>query len=335
MGGGLGLSIHAPFRIATDRTLVSMPETQIGFFPDVGASFFLPRLEGFVGTYLALTSTSLRGLDAYFTGIATHYTHHSMLSSLTARLSELEFKDYDSLQTRLALVDSTIEEFNTGIPHDEAREISGRKREAIDRCFRFRSVEEIMQALSEEETKGEKDWAASTLAQLRKRSPTSLKVALKQMRIGLRWNISEAFQREFHIANHFLTHPDFPAGVSARLLHKPPTIPTWCPSTLEAVREEDVDKFFLVAGQERLRLVGEDVRWKEYPARFGLPSEADILRVVEQVKTLPSGKKSKAEQVHKAIAARTKGKIGVSMKVDEVLQRKCIMDEDGELREKI
>lgn len=64
MGGGIGLSVHAPFRIATERTVAAMPETKIGFFPDVGASYFLPRLDGCIGTYLALTSETLRGVQA-------------------------------------------------------------------------------------------------------------------------------------------------------------------------------------------------------------------------------------------------------------------------------
>ncbi|KAF4954838.1 hypothetical protein F66182_18388, partial [Fusarium sp. NRRL 66182] len=100
MGGGVGLSVHAPFRIATERTLFAMPETTIGFFPDVGGSFFLPRLDGEIGTYLALTSERLNGVQAFYTGIATHYVDSSVLSNLTNRLAELVFKDYANLQER-------------------------------------------------------------------------------------------------------------------------------------------------------------------------------------------------------------------------------------------
>src|SRR5450432_185982 len=97
MGGGVGLSVHAPFRIATERTLFAMPETTIGFFPDVGASFFLPRMPGSVGTYLALTSEKLRGVNVFYAGVATHYIHSTSLPSLERRLAELRFKDYEKL----------------------------------------------------------------------------------------------------------------------------------------------------------------------------------------------------------------------------------------------
>src|SRR6266487_6143992 len=79
MGGGVGLSVHAPFRIATEKTLFAMPETTIGFFPDVGASFFLPRMPGAVGTYLALTSEKLKGVNVFYSGVATHYLHSTSL----------------------------------------------------------------------------------------------------------------------------------------------------------------------------------------------------------------------------------------------------------------
>jgi 3-hydroxyisobutyryl-CoA hydrolase len=119
MGGGVGLSLHAPFRIATENTVFAMPETTIGFFPDVGASFFLPRMDGQLGAYCALTSEQLKGPSVFYAGIATHYIHSSSLPDLEARLAELEFKDYDSLKKRYETINSTIEEFCTGLPHDQ------------------------------------------------------------------------------------------------------------------------------------------------------------------------------------------------------------------------
>src|SRR4051812_43002626 len=113
--------------------MFSMPETTIGFFPDVGASFFLPRMDGYLGTYLALTSERLMGVQAYWAGVATHYLHSSSLADLEARLSELKFNDYDDLQKRLRLVNSTVEEFVTGLPPNETFVLSGETRRAIDR----------------------------------------------------------------------------------------------------------------------------------------------------------------------------------------------------------
>lgn len=336
MGGGVGLCVHAPFRIATDRTRFAMPETSIGFFPDVGASFFLPRLEGSIGTYLGLTSKQLSGVDTYYTGLATHYIHHTTLPSLTARLGELEFKDYESLSRRLSLINDTIEEFSSSLPHGQPMGIAGEKREAIDRCFSHDSMEGIIEALEAEKQGALKSWAETTLGQLFERSPTSLKVTLRQMIVGKRWNISEAFQREFHLATRVLAHPDFVAGVSARLLTKPPTKPQWNPSSLEAVPASDVDDFFLVQGQERLPLIGDDARWTEYPTSFGLPVENDVKAAVKDVHDDMSKKKKQQPQQHQQHSKNTDiarvqavfrkrygGKVGVAEKVKDVLERKC------------
>ncbi|KAL8947999.1 MAG: hypothetical protein Q9222_005781, partial [Ikaeria aurantiellina] len=263
MGGGVGLSVHAPIRIATENTNFAMPETGIGFFPDVGGSFFLPRLEGYLGTYLALTSSSLKGVQALYAGVASHYIDSSVLGNLTARLAELVFKDYDNLPTRLRVIDRTIEEFNTGLPVDEPIEIAGNMRLAIDYCFRHDTVEGIVSALEQEKGSDNtppqiKEWAQQTLDKLSEKSPTSLKVALRALRLGLSWDTAETFQREYHIASKFMEHPDFVNGVSARLIHKPATKAVWEPSTLEAVTAEDVEAFFRIEeGEEQLRLLSQ------------------------------------------------------------------------------
>ena len=248
MGGGVGLSVHAPFRIATERTVFGMPETSIGFFPDVGGSFFLPRLEGNIGTYLALTSAQLRGVQAYWTGVATHYIHSSALSSLTARLGELVFKDYDSQEKRWQSIDATIEEFSSGVPHDEPALFKGAMREAVDRCFQYNTVEEILAALHKEAKENSEEslrqWAEATTKTIHEKSPTSLKVTLRQMRIGRQWNIANTFQHEYTIAANFMEYPDFVNGVSAKLIHKPATKPVWNPPRLEEVQNSDVDRFF-------------------------------------------------------------------------------------------
>ncbi|KAL8988149.1 MAG: hypothetical protein Q9177_002729, partial [Variospora cf. flavescens] len=150
MGGGVGLSVHAPIRIATENTVFAMPETGIGFFPDVGGSFFLPRLEGRLGTYLALTSSTLKGVQALYAGVATHYIDSSVLANLTARLGELVFKDYSDLRSRLLTISRTIEEFNTGLPPASPPLLAGDIRMAIDRCFEPSSIEAIISALERE-----------------------------------------------------------------------------------------------------------------------------------------------------------------------------------------
>ncbi|PYH93674.1 ClpP/crotonase [Aspergillus ellipticus CBS 707.79] len=325
MGGGVGLSVHAPFRVATERTVFAMPETTIGFFPDVGGSFFLPRLDGELGTYLALTSERLYGVQALYAGVATHYMHSSVLANLTARLSELVFRDHSSLESRLALVNRTMAEFSLGVPpvREEPIRLAGSLRNAIDRCFRHSTVEEIVKALENETEK--KKWAEKTLETLTARSPTSLKVTLRQMRLGKQWTIDETFQREHAIASKFMQHPDFVEGVKARLMSKPPRQASWQPATLEEVTTEIVDEFFsLPDGQQRLPLLRRNghYNYKYYPHAFGLPTEWQIEKLVR------GDTSAKGFNVQEFVD-RWGGKDGVREKVAEVLARRTVRTPEG------
>ncbi|KAL6721825.1 3-hydroxyisobutyryl-CoA hydrolase [Lecanora helva] len=333
MGGGVGLSVHAPIRIATERTVFAMPETTIGFFPDVGGSFFLPRLEGYIGTYLALTSERLMGVNAFYAGIATHYIDSATLPSLTSRLAELEFKDYEDMHSRLATINATIAEFDSGLPHNEPMLLAGSLRSAIDRCFSPNSVEEIISTL-EHETKSSdnpaeiKTWATKTLKTLSERSPTSLKVTLMALREGRNWNIAEAFQREYIIAGHFMSHPDFQSGVSARLIHKPASTPVWSPPKLSDIGEESVRAFFKAPeGQQGIPLFGEEMGkrpYKEYPFRMGLVREEEIEELVRQGGW-------KGNTLVRKFQDESGGRRGVREKVEEVVGRCCGVGGDGEL----
>lgn len=321
----MGLSVHAPIRIATERTVVAMPETTIGFFPDVGASFFLPRLDGYVGTYLALTSERLNGVNAYYTGIATHYIDSSSLPGLTARLGELEFKDYNSNDTRLKVINITIEEFSSGIPYNEPMLIAGEIRRAIDRCFQHDHMEQIIKALEDERGKTA-DWARQTRRTILERCPFSLKLTLKHMRQGRAQNISETFERDYSIASHFMTRPDFASGVSARLIDKPPRAPTWDPQMVEDVRDQNVDSYFRREGQERLGLSGD----LSYSVQLGLPGEGEVKKAVVE-----GMEYSEADAARKIVVAKMmreqRGRPGVKEKVEEILDRKCGVGSRGEL----
>lgn len=336
MGGGVGLSVHAPFRIATEKTVFAMPETTIGFFPDVGGSFFLPRLDGEVGTYLALTSERLLGVQAFYAGIATHYLDSSVLPQLTTRLSELVFEDSATLSQRLQLINSTIAEFTNSLPSPDSYEaakygnIVGSLREAIDRTFKYDTVEDILSALRREaESADEKlaEWANATQKTIALRSPTSLRVTLRQLREGKGWNISETFVREHRIAATFMEHPDFVEGVSARLINRPPTKPQWKPATLAEVSSADVDKFFEIpSAEDALTLVTPqqdalDQTYREYPhAVFALPSESAIKDVVRSYGR--AGSKKVTDEVVKKWA----NKPGVREKVQDVLARNTVSD---------
>ncbi|KAG6033126.1 hypothetical protein E4U41_006998 [Claviceps citrina] len=324
MGGGVGLSIHAPFRIATERTVFAMPETTIGFFPDVGASFFLPRMNGAVGTYLALTSDRLTGPSVFYSGVATHYLHSTSLPDLEARLAELRFRDEDALPRRLAIINDTLEEFCTGLPYDQPMQLGGAVRQAIDRCFSKNNVADILGALTEERGETE-EWAQKTLATLQKRSPTAVHVALRQMRVGGKWDIAEAFRKEYQMASKFMQHPDFTEGVTALLVRKEE--PRWQYQSLDAIpaRENVAKPFFDFENGQPLQLL-TDRTYSDYPhQRLGVPTEKEIKAVV-------SGNSYTPQEVSRAVVASRNGRQGIADVVNEIISRKTTVDEHGKAK---
>ncbi|KAK3109697.1 3-hydroxyisobutyryl-CoA hydrolase [Teratosphaeriaceae sp. CCFEE 6253] len=341
MGGGVGLSLHAPFRIATENTVMAMPETTIGFFPDVGASFFLPRMDGSVGTYLALTSEQLKGVDVFWAGVATHYLHSSSLPDLEARLAELRFADYASLPDRLKVVDSTIEEFCTGVPHDRHPRdsiVGGNTRAAIDYVFQpantTQQILDSLQGLAEggNAPQDVQDWAVKTRKTIMSRSPTSVHVTVRQLKEGAGWDIAQTFRMENRIAGRFMEHPDFVEGVSALLINKPKTTPQWSPANLEDVDDETVDAFFARSdGEEDLEFLpsaSRDAAYTAYPhAWAGLPREADVeVAVTRRRDATEAG-------VVGDFVERQGGKMGVKEKVEEILERKAeVVGGEGRLR---
>lgn len=340
MGGGVGLSINAPFRIATENTVFAMPETTIGFFPDVGASFFLPRMDGELGMYLALTSEQLKGVNVFYAGVATHYLHSSSLPDLEARLAELEFKDYDSAEHRVRVVNDTIEEFCTGLPHDQpiSAPVAGNVRKAIDYCFHSNRqdvdacLKEVasFSAMNPEEPGAEEisKWAQKTLKTIKQRSPTSVKVTYRQLRNSKQWSIAETFVREHGMASRFMEHPDFVEGVTALLVDKPKRTPNWSPNELNEVTEATVDEFFPSPDKIAMELMvsgkGADYAEPPYAHFLGLPTEKEIEGAIQH-----QGMTSK-EQVVEAFVSKFNGKQGVAEKVNEVLERRT-KEEGGRL----
>ncbi|KAF2490090.1 ClpP/crotonase [Lophium mytilinum] len=320
MGGGVGLSVHAPFRIATENTLFAMPETTIGFFPDVGASFFLPRMDGEMGTYLALTSEQLKGVDVFYHGVATHYIDSASLPDLEARLAELVFADHLSLQERYRIVDATIEEYCTGLPTDRAA-ISGKLREAVDLCFSddHLNIKEVFAALAAVEKASDPvlaNWAKKTSETMHTRSPTSVLVTLQQMRVGRSWNIAEAFQNEYNIAAKFMAHDDFVEGVTARLIRRIKERPQWKPNTFDQVSADQVADFFRRPASLPLINHGDGSFYKEYPHEWlSLPRERDVRKVVTK------GELKTANEIVNHFVERRNGKQGVREKVTEILER--------------
>ncbi|KAJ2778841.1 3-hydroxyisobutyryl-CoA hydrolase [Coemansia javaensis] len=316
MGGGVGLSVHAPFRVATEATVFSMPETRIGFVPDVGATFFLPRLDGQTGTYLGLTGQRLRGRDLLYAGIATHYVPSERLPLLEQRLQGVGTSDY-------AVVNDAIEEF-AAQPEDAPIEYSlAGVRGCIDRCFQHNTVEAIVDALRDEASGAEHAaWAQATLDALARMSPSSLKLTLEQLRKGRQLNIQQAFALELRLAEARLASHDMHEGIDALLVRKTDDA-RWDPPTLAAADMAQLyEQYFGTAGSYRPRFVHEGAAFAEYPHAFGLPSEAAIGALVRGDNPQAGGFGLTRAEVLRFFERERAGKIGVAKKVAWVLDRR-------------
>ncbi|KAI8925379.1 ClpP/crotonase-like domain-containing protein [Entophlyctis helioformis] len=293
MGGGVGLSVHGMFRVATENTMFAMPETSIGLFPDVGGSFFLPRLDGELGTFLGLTGHRLTGEEVFIAGIATHYIPAGRLPALYARLSELESDELD-------VVNAAIDEFSENVADAHGNHatdaqmrragdvtqdkfakwsLGGEVGSAINRCFKFNTVEEIFAALEKEGT----PWARKQLDVLSKASPTALKVTLAQLRKGATKHISDCFKMEYRMVRQFLSGHDFIEGVTAKLIDKPARSPVWSPAMthITDISAGQIEKEYFGADGRELQLLNR-LSYYDYPHRTlsGLPTDRDVRRVV-------------------------------------------------------
>ncbi|KAJ3370617.1 hypothetical protein GGF31_003931 [Allomyces arbusculus] len=264
MGGGVGISVHAPFRVATEKTIFAMPETAIGLFPDVGGTFFLPRLDGELGTYLALTGDRLLGSDVVTARIGTHYVPSERIPALTDRLCELEVSDW-------GVVNAAIEEFAEAPQPSAALQAN---RPIIDACFKYDTIEEIMAALEAHKS----EFAKKTLATLQAMSPLSLHLTLRQVRKGKTLDIASAFQFEWTLVNNIMRHPDFVEGVTAKLFTKPPVQPQWKSGELS---KAEMDALLLPPPEHKPVPLLRSTSYDQYPHRFlAMPAEEDVRRVV-------------------------------------------------------
>ena len=239
MGGGIGVSVHGSHRVALDRCSFAMPEVGIGFFPDIGATWFLPRMPGEIGTYCALTGERFGAADGVAAGIATHRVP-------SARLPDL----LDGL-TGTVSVDALLAAFAE--PEGEGP-IMARK-EVIDRLFAGSTVEGILAALDREAqtVSPDADWARKTAAIIRTKSPFSLKLALAQLRRGIDWDFATCMRAEMRIVSRIVHGHDFYEGVRAVLVDKD-NKPNWRPETLAGVGDAEIERHFAPLGDGELVL---------------------------------------------------------------------------------
>ncbi|XP_026321940.1 3-hydroxyisobutyryl-CoA hydrolase, mitochondrial [Hyposmocoma kahamanoa] len=226
MGGGLGLSVHGRYRVATEKTMIAMPETKIGLFPDVGGSYFLPRLQVNLGLYLGLTGDRLKGKDVVKAGIATHFVPSKRLYELEKLLSRCQ-SDVE--------VNSLLSKFHE--PSDDFSLASNIKH--INYCFAASTIEEIIERLE----KVKNDWSVKILESLSHMCPGSLKITLRALQRGAQMELPQCLQMEYRVACHCTQTHDFPEGVRALLIDKD-NKPQWNPKTLAEVSDDYVESFF-------------------------------------------------------------------------------------------
>jgi len=225
MGGGVGIARPCRFRVGTERTVFAMPETGIGLFPDVGGSWYLSRMPDHIGTWIALTGARLKAADCELTGIITDYVESKDLAELKGWI----VKDPGAIETLL-----TEFEAEPGRPPLAAHQ------DEIARLFAGDTVEAIAAALEHAGT----DWAAEQLKVLKTKSPTSSKVALRQMQEGAKArHFDEVMAMEYRIARRLAVGRDFLEGVRAVILDKD-NAPKWSPATLDAVSSDEIDAIF-------------------------------------------------------------------------------------------
>jgi enoyl-CoA hydratase len=229
MGGGVGISIHGSHRIAGDRFQFAMPEVGIGFFPDVGATWFLPRMPGETGTYCALTGERLKAADALTAGLVTHQAPSARWPKLIEAL------------TSAAPTDAVLSDYAVSTSPGPVLA----RRAAIDRLFAGDRVEDILRTLAREAESHSKDagFAGATAALIRAKSPLSLKLALAQMRRGKAWTFTDCMRAEFRIVSRIVYGHDFYEGVRAVIIDKDQK-PAWRPALLADVTDAEVERHF-------------------------------------------------------------------------------------------
>jgi enoyl-CoA hydratase/carnithine racemase len=223
MGGGVGVSVHGSHRVANETTTFAMPETGIGLFPDVGGSYFLPRMQDSVGMYLALTGARLKTVDTLYAGVATHF---------------VPSKEWEALIDDLAnggAPDKAVYRKGEDLPPGFLAE----HRASVDRIFSKDSVEDILAALDADHT----DWSRDTAKTIRSKSPTSLKVTFRQLREGAKLDFDDCMKMEYRMVHRIVAGHDFYEGVRATIIDKDGA-PKWNPATLSDVSDAEVDAYF-------------------------------------------------------------------------------------------
>jgi enoyl-CoA hydratase len=230
MGGGVGVSVHGSHRVVTERTVFAMPETGIGFFPDVGATYMLPRLRGALGIYLGLTGARLNAADCVWAGIGSRFVPSGRLDELEDALVHADFR---------ADARGTVDRLLAGFQAHPGPPPLAEDIERIDSCYGRKDLRAVLKALGDEET----GWGEGQLEQLSSKSPTSLAVTFRQLQEGAALDFDDAMRLEYRLVLRFLAGHDFQEGVRALIIDKDGR-PEWRPKRLEDVSAVEVEAYF-------------------------------------------------------------------------------------------
>lgn len=231
MGGGVGISLHGSHRVAGDRFLFAMPEVGIGFFPDVGATYLLPRLPGRVGAYLAMTGARVKAGGAVAVSLVDAFVSSARMAEVAPALAES------------GDADAVLAKFREPPPPS----VLDRERTLLDHCFDAPCPVEMIARLDRDGG----EYARSIAKMLREKCPTSIAIAHRQMRVGGALDMKEAMRTEFRIVSRVCRGTQFLEGVRSTIIDKDMT-PQWSPATLDAISAADIDAYFAPLAADEL-----------------------------------------------------------------------------------
>lgn len=235
LGGGMGLVQGADLRVVTDKSRLAMPEVAIGYFPDVGGSYFLPRIPGELGIYLGVSGVQIRAADALYCGLADWYLESASLGVLDEQLDQLEWHDTPLKDLQGLLATLAVQQLPDA-PLSTLRPV-------IDHFFALPDVSSMVEQLREVTVADSHEWAVATADLLESRSPLAMGVTLEMLRRGRHLSLEACFAMELHLDRQWFERGDLIEGVRALLIDKDKK-PCWNPPTLQALDAEHVASFF-------------------------------------------------------------------------------------------
>lgn len=235
LGGGMGLAQGASFRIVTEKARLGMPEVSIGFFPDVGGSYFLSRIEGEMGTYMGVTGNPVGPADALQLGLADWFLYQEQITELDRCLDNMQW-GHSSAEAIRSLLKTLASKQATGAQLTAVRS-------AIAQHFAQHSIAEIMASLAKDTDASTQQWRDETIATLKTRSPLAMATTLEMLRRAAHLPLAECFRLEYHLGAQWFTKGDFMEGVRALIIDKDKN-PQWQPATIETLEQTKIDDLF-------------------------------------------------------------------------------------------